>query len=88
MNAQADIFDRVNKTLRSVIPKGSREAAIGLETDLQALGMDSLNFLEFLLALEDEFGLQLTDDVLRLKAVRTVSDALELVRCAEAGSST
>lgn len=88
MNAQDDIFDRVNKTLRSVIPKSSREAAIGLETDLQALGMDSLNFLEFLLALEDEFGLQLTDDVLRLKAVRTVSDALELVRCAEAGSST
>ena len=48
--------------------------------------MDSLNFLEFLLALEDEFGLRLTDDALRLKAVHTVSDALELVGRAEAGN--
>ena len=86
ISVEADILKRVTKTLRGVLPKGSRETAIGVETDLQALGMDSLNFLEFLLALEDEFGLRLTDDALRLKAVHTVSDALELVGRAEAGN--
>ena len=44
MSVEADILKRVTKTLRGVLPKGSRETAIGVETDLQALGMDSLNF--------------------------------------------
>lgn len=79
MNSQAQMLERIIKTLRSILPKGARDLAIGSEADLQMLGMDSLNFLEFLLALEDEFDLKLTDDLLRLKAMSTVGDVLELV---------
>ncbi|WP_397392731.1 acyl carrier protein [Polynucleobacter sp.] len=78
-NSQTHTLERIIKTLRSTLPKGVRNAYIGSETDLQMLGMDSLNFLEFLLALEDEFNLKLTDDLLRLKAMSTVGDVLELV---------
>lgn len=82
MIAPADAFDRVVKTLRSVLPKRMREADIRPETDLAELGMDSLNFLEFLLGLESEFHLNLGGDVLKLKKVLTVGDAVDLV-CSE-----
>ncbi len=78
-NYSNDIFERVVDTLRSCIPKRSRTAEMQMETQLTDFGMDSLVFLEFLLALEAEFELNLTGDVLKLKQVLTVGDAVELV---------
>jgi acyl carrier protein len=79
MIASIDVFERVVKTLRSILPKKSREADILMGTELATLGMDSLVFLEFLLGLESEFKLNLSGDVLKLKQVLTVGDAVELV---------
>lgn len=65
--------------LRTILPKKSREQAVDLSTTFVALDLDSLKFLEFLLALEEEFGMQLSEDVLKLQAVETIGDAVALV---------
>jgi len=74
--------ERVINTLRGVLPKAIRDKAITPNSVLSELGMDSLAFLEFLLALESEFGLNLSGDTLKLRAVRSVNDAVELVELA------
>ena len=78
-NNSNDILERIVETLRNFLPKRFRMADIQMTTKLTELGMDSLAFLEFLLALEAEFELNLTGDILKLKQVLTVGDAFELV---------
>lgn len=79
MTSPAETIERVIKTLKSILSKKYRKSHINLKTDLSSLGMDSLNFLEFLLALETEFNVSLDGDVLKLNNILTVGDAVELV---------
>jgi acyl carrier protein len=74
-----NISSRVIATLRKVLPKKSREIDITSAMKLADLGMDSINFMEFLLALEEEFRLNLSGDLLKLKQVTSVQDAVDLV---------
>jgi acyl carrier protein len=41
--------------------------------------MDSLAFVEFLVALEEEFGLNLSEDSLRLREIATVADMVVFI---------
>lgn len=43
------------------------------------LGMDSMNFVEFLLGLESEFNISLTNEYLRIKNIETIGDAIEVI---------
>lgn len=87
MNARLNIESRVVTALRTVLPKKNREQAVEMATTLTELDLDSLKFLEFLLALEEEFGMQLNEDMLKLQAVRTIGDAVALVASASGAGS-
>jgi acyl carrier protein len=72
----SDIEDRVRKLI-------SRNLAVAEETVVPSailiddLGADSLDTVELLLGLEDEFGIQLTDD--QAASIQTVGDAVALI---------
>jgi acyl carrier protein len=72
----SDIEDRVRKLI-------SRNLAVAEETVVTSailiddLGADSLDTVELLLGLEDEFGIQLTDD--QAASIQTVGDAVALI---------
>ncbi|TKJ18874.1 phosphopantetheine-binding protein [Blastococcus sp. CCUG 61487] len=74
-----DVEARVAACLHRALPPALRTVEVEEGTLLQSLGMDSLSFLEFLVALEDEFTLNLSEDVLKLNQVKTFGDVVELV---------
>jgi len=53
------------------------EAEVGLDTSFEAMGRDSLEHTELMMALEEEFGIDITDeDAPRMK---TVADAVAYI---------
>lgn len=50
------------------------------QDDLQYIGMDSVNCIRLLVALEDTFGIEIPDDRLGLRFVRTIEDIGKLVK--------
>ncbi len=58
----------------------------GLDPDapLDALGIDSLSFIEFMFKVEEEFGVAVSDE--DLKAIRTLSDLERQVAAALAAA--
>lgn len=53
--------------------------AIGVEDDLIALGLDSLNSIEVIVNLECEFGIQVDDEDLLLDNIASVHLLMELI---------
>lgn len=72
----SDIEDRVRRLI-------SRNLSVAEETVVPTaslvgdLGADSLDIVELLMSLEDEFGTELTDD--QVASIRTVGDAVALI---------
>jgi acyl carrier protein len=67
-----DTENRVAQVLAQVLTEAD-PAALTAEADLVTdLGMDSLQMISFLLAVEDEFGLELDYDNLELGDLRSV----------------
>ncbi len=65
----SEIADRLKQLLERVIAEGeagSRPSArdIDLQTDFAELGINSVDLLEFVLGLEQEFGVRVLDDML------------------------
>jgi acyl carrier protein len=52
-------------------------AALDPKAPLDALGIDSLSFIEFMFKIEEEFGVTVSDE--DLKAIKTLSDLERLV---------
>lgn len=53
---------------------------IAAESDFVAdLGADSLDLMEFMLSLEDEFGIAVPEDDDVMKGIKTVGDAVRLI---------
>jgi acyl carrier protein len=64
-------------TLARIRQLAAREFSIDAEgldakAPLEALGIDSLSFIEFMFKIEEEFGVSVSDD--ELKAIKTLSD--------------
>ncbi len=67
------IEDRVKVVLATVLDNGTTADEIGPEADLvEQYGLDSLQTITFLLAIEDEFDLELDYPQLQLDDLRSV----------------
>jgi len=71
------IFDKVKEII--VDQLGVEEDEVTLESSfIEDLGADSLDIVELIMALEEEFGLEIPDD--EAEKISTVNDAIEYIR--------
>jgi acyl carrier protein len=54
-------------------------ADIGIETDLQTIGMDSISFINIVTSIEDEFSILFPDEKLIMSESSTIRDLCEIV---------
>ncbi|NMP22977.1 acyl carrier protein [Sulfobacillus harzensis] len=71
------MFDKVKEII--VDQLGVEEDEVTLESAfIDDLGADSLDIVELIMALEEEFGLEIPDD--EAEKISTVNDAVEYIR--------
>ncbi|MEZ5122255.1 MAG: acyl carrier protein [Solirubrobacterales bacterium] len=74
------VLARVREELAAIKVPGAEEAT--MDTPWSELDVDSLDLVELVKALEDEYGIQISDD--ELKPIKGVGDAVALtIRLAE-----
>jgi acyl carrier protein len=71
---EEDVLQRVRDELESIKVPGAENAE--LDTTWEELDVDSLDLVELIKALEDEYNITISDD--ELKPVETVGDAVKL----------
>jgi acyl carrier protein len=70
MNAEKDISIAERLLFLASRRSGIESLDIASETPLQELGIDSLGFAELMFDIDDEFGIEITDeDMLQIKLV-------------------
>jgi acyl carrier protein len=71
------VFDKVKEII--VDQLGVEEDQVTMEASfIEDLGADSLDIVELIMALEEEFGLEIPDD--EAEKISTVSDAVDYIR--------
>ncbi len=70
---KADIFERVKKVVVEELGVKEEEVTEGASFT-EDLGADSLDLVELVMALEEEFGLDIPDE--DVNAIKTVGDAI------------
>lgn len=77
MASKEQIFDKVKEII--VDQLGVEEDEVTLESSfIEDLGADSLDIVELIMALEEEFGLEIPDD--EAEKIASVNDAIEYIR--------
>jgi acyl carrier protein len=71
------IFEKVQKIIANQLGIDADE--VTLETDIDDLGADSLDFVEILMAVEEEFDIEITDA--EADVIDTVEDLVECIKC-------
>mmetsp|Transcript_74772 Transcript_74772/g.118973 ORF Transcript_74772/g.118973 Transcript_74772/m.118973 type:complete len:161 (+) Transcript_74772:79-561(+) len=77
---ESDILERITKVLGEM-ERAKVDASKPLTTSSSIaddVGLDSLDFVEFGIALEDEFGIEIDDD--KAETIKTVGDAIKLIQ--------
>lgn len=74
-NAVSDNFERFKKCAVDVLSVD--ESAVVPEATFESLDADSLDLVELVMALEEEFGVEVPED--ELEGIETVGQAYELV---------
>jgi acyl carrier protein len=70
------IFEKVQEIIVNQL--GIDKEEVTLESDIDDLGADSLDFVEMLMAVEEEFDIEITDD--EAEAIDTVGDFVECIK--------
>jgi acyl carrier protein len=70
------VFDKVKSIV--VDQLGVDEADVSLETTFEELNADSLDIVELIMALEEEFDLDIPDE--EAEKIRTVGDAVNYIK--------
>ncbi|EPR26681.1 Acyl carrier protein [Geobacillus sp. WSUCF1] len=77
MNAMADVLERVTKII--VDRLGVDESQVTLEASFKDdLGADSLDIVELVMELEDEFNMEISDE--EAEKIVTVGDAVNYIK--------
>jgi acyl carrier protein len=71
---EQQVLERVRAQLAEIKVEGAEEAT--METTWQEMDVDSLDLVELVKALEDEYGIAIADD--DLKPIASVGDAVRL----------
>ncbi len=72
----SDVFERVKEIVAKQL--GAEDEAITPEaTFVEDLGADSLDIVELIMALEEEFGIEIPDD--KAEAIKTVQSAVDYI---------
>ena len=82
--AQQAIIDIIRRFIADVCAVD--QATIQPHSRLLAFGLDSVRLLDLLLAIEEQFGLQLGESDPELVTVETVSDLVALIERRRAGA--
>lgn len=72
---EQQVLERVRSELEAIKVPGAAEAT--MNTTWDDLEVDSLDLVELVRALEDEYGIEISDE--RLKPIASVGDAVHLV---------
>lgn len=78
MSIENDLFERVCTYVREFSRYGA--APLYPTTELDVVGLDSLSTFQFVLGLEDYFGLSIPEDLNVGERVRTIGDVALLVQ--------
>jgi len=73
--------DPIFEALRGVIAKQMQidESKIALDSKLDDLGVKSLDLVEIIMSIEDEFGIEIPDDAMQASSkYKSVGDLVEL----------
>lgn len=72
--SEDQVLARIREELENIKVPGASDA--GMETEWAELDVDSLDLVELVKALEDEYGIQIADE--ELKPIKGVGDAVRL----------
>ncbi len=71
------VFEKVKNILANQLK--ADEDSITMETDIaQDLGADSIDVVELIMSLEDEFGIQVPDE--KIEDIKTVGDIVNYIQ--------
>ena len=80
MDTTLDVQRRVITCLQNILPARYATHPFTLDTRFDVdCDMDSLAFVEFLVAIEEEFQLNLSEDSLRLHKISTIADMVVFI---------
>ena len=72
-----EIFDRLSKLIREKIAP-HRNVEVSMGVTLQELGLDSLDKVELIMMVEEEFSVCISDEA--ADAIKTMSDAVVVIQ--------
>jgi len=71
-----DIFAKVKALISEQL--GVEEGELAIETSFEDLDADSLDIVELVMALEEEFSLEISDD--EVEKIKTVGDVVRYIK--------
>jgi diaminopimelate decarboxylase len=72
--------ERYEQLLIGVLPRLSRSGAVAPDTNLRAVGLDSMAIVEIVVRIEEAYGIRLPDETLQAETFRTPGDLWAVVR--------
>ena len=67
----------IQEKIANIFTKYSKNADINSDTSLKDLGLDSLDLVEVLMDIEEEFGIEFEDE--EMVSLKSVSDVLAII---------
>jgi acyl carrier protein len=70
-------MDETYEKIKAIVSSKIKDQAVTPESDLSALGLDSLDKAEIMINIEDQFGIEFTED--EMTKIKTVKDLIDII---------